>query len=89
MLGVGLWGGVKGNSHVGKIHRVGTYVYFGHMSSYFFFSEYLHAGSEIQLIFLYAHSDRGLHFSLTKFIRIMLNVNCMAYSKDLVCQCHE
>ena len=37
MLGVGLWGGAKGNSHIGKGHRVGASVYFGHMSSFFFF----------------------------------------------------
>ena len=36
MLGVGLWGGAKGNSHMGKGHRAGgggASVYFGHMSS--------------------------------------------------------
>ena len=60
-----------------------------HVVFLLFFSEYPHAGCEIQFIFLYAHSDWELHFSLTKFIRIMLNVNCMAYSEDLVCQCHE
>ena len=33
MLGVGLWGGAKGNSHMGKGHGVGAFVYFGNMSS--------------------------------------------------------
>ena len=32
MLGVGLRGGAKRNSHMGKGHRVGASVYFGHMS---------------------------------------------------------
>ena len=27
------WGGAKGNSHMGKGHRVGPSVYFGHMFS--------------------------------------------------------
>ena len=36
MLSVGLWGGAKGNSHIGKGHRAGASVYFGHMSSFFF-----------------------------------------------------
>ena len=34
MLGVGLWDGAKGNSHMGKGHRAGASVYFGHMSSF-------------------------------------------------------
>ena len=33
MLGVVLWGGAKGNSHMGKGYRAGTSVYFGDMSS--------------------------------------------------------
>ena len=34
MLGMGLLGGAKGNSHMGKGHRAGAFVYFGHMSSF-------------------------------------------------------
>ena len=37
MLGVGLWGGAKGNSHIGKGHRTGASMYFGHMSSFLIF----------------------------------------------------
>ena len=33
MLGVELWDEAKGNSHMGKSHRVGASVYFGLMSS--------------------------------------------------------
>ena len=33
MLGVGLWGRVKCNSHMGKGHRAGASEYFGHMSN--------------------------------------------------------
>ena len=33
MLGVELWGGAKGSSHMGKGHRAGASVYFGRMSS--------------------------------------------------------
>ena len=41
MLGVGLWGGAKGNSHMGKGHRARASVYFGHMSCFFFFFFFL------------------------------------------------
>ena len=34
MLGVGLWGWAKGNSHMGKGYRAGAFVYFEHMSSF-------------------------------------------------------
>ena len=37
MLGVRLWGGAKGNSHMGKGHRVGASVYCGYMSSFLLF----------------------------------------------------
>ena len=37
MLGVELWGGAKGNSHMGKGHRMGASVYFGHVYFFFFF----------------------------------------------------
>ena len=36
MLGVGLWGGAKGNSHMGKGHREGASMYFGHLSSSYY-----------------------------------------------------
>ena len=39
LLGVGLWGGAKGNSHIGKGHRVGASVYVGHMSCFTFYGE--------------------------------------------------
>ena len=39
MLGMGLWGGAKGNSRMGKGHRAGASVYFGKMSSFKNFSE--------------------------------------------------
>ena len=31
MLAVGLWGWAKRNSYIGKGHRAGTSVYFGHV----------------------------------------------------------
>ena len=34
MLGVGLWGGAKGNSYMDKGHTKGASLYFGHMSSF-------------------------------------------------------
>ena len=37
LLGVGLWGGAKGNSHMGKGHRAGASEYFGHISSLLLF----------------------------------------------------
>ena len=37
MLGVGLSGGAKGNRHMGKGHRAGASVYFGHLSNLVFF----------------------------------------------------
>ena len=36
MLGVGLWGRAKGNSHMGKGPRARASMYFGQMSSLFF-----------------------------------------------------
>ena len=35
MLRVGLWGGAKENSHMGKGHRAGASVYFGQLSSFY------------------------------------------------------
>ena len=37
MLGVGLWGGSKGNSHMGKGHRVGESLFTLDMSGLFFY----------------------------------------------------
>ena len=58
MLGVGLWGGAKGNSHTGKGHRAGASVYFGHMSSFSVGSNYISLMNAKTCIFTrgYRHS---------------------------------
>ena len=56
MLGVGLWGRAKGNSHMGKDHRAGASVYFWthlvfiYLFIYFFFHQNVCLGLILELV---------------------------------------